>query len=335
MPHVPTKLLLLALLAATTFLVACEPLPYPDPGPGRTTLSSPAPSPGGKPAVPASGALTGAWVAPRGTWTQAQESALWTQREGDAGRGFDIAHSFYSFTKPFPTWRESWHLSQGRTPMVTWSGAVASEVTAGYHDNVIRERARALKGLGAPVYLRYGAEMDSKAKAAVAQNPEAFIAAWRHMHRIFQQEGAGNVAWVWCPTAWAFSIDNGAPWYPGNDVVDWVCADGYNWAPKRGSWVSFRTIFTNFYNWAVGTGKPIMVGEFGAMEALPGQKAAWIAEVAPTLRTHFPKIKAVVYFDSNKYEQGTNFDWRLDSTLASYQAWNTMVRDPYMNPRGR
>ena len=53
-----------------------------------------------------------------------------------------------------------------------------------------------------------------------------------------------------------------------------MCADGYNWAPARGEWTSFEQVFASFYGWAVTTGKPIMIGEFGAQERAAGEKAA-------------------------------------------------------------
>ena len=57
----------------------------------------------------------------------------------------------------------------------------------------------------------------------------------------------------------------------------------------------------------------------------------------PSHRRHaaerVPGVKAIVYFDVNKFENGTNFDWRLDSTPASYDAWNDLINDPYLNTR--
>ena len=117
-------------------------------------------------------------------------------------------------------------------------------------------------------------------------------------------------------------------------MVDWVCTDGYNWAPARSDpWRSFQSIFQSFYDWAKTTGKPIMIGEFGAIERAPGEKAAWIRAIGPTLREAFPEVKAIVYFDEDKYENGSHFDWRLDATPASYAAWNDLINDPYLRTR--
>ena len=45
-------------------------------------------------------------------------------------------------------------------------------------------------------------------------------------------------------------------------------------------------------------------------------------------------MKALVYFDEDKYENGTDYDWRLDATSASYAAWNDLINEPYLeHPR--
>jgi hypothetical protein len=36
-----------------------------------------------------------------------------------------------------------------------------------------------------------------------------------------------NAAWVWCPTANGFADGQAAAFYPGNNEVDWICADAY------------------------------------------------------------------------------------------------------------
>ena len=50
---------------------------------------------------------------------------------------------------------------------------------------------------------------------------------------VFKQEGTSNVSWTWTMTDWAFettderAADN---WYPGDDVVDVIGADAYNFS---------------------------------------------------------------------------------------------------------
>ena len=169
-------------------------------------------------------------------------------------------------------------------------------------------------------------------------DPANFIAAWRYIHDVFVQEGATNVAWIWAPGAWAFdvSINNGAKWYPGDDVVDWIGADEYNWAPTQvgAPYASFETIFSNWYGWASAHDKPLMVAETGALERNPGDKAAWIKAMANTLKTKYTHIKALVWFDITFQETPTELMyWPVDTSPDAYQAWNDVAKDPYFNTR--
>ncbi|MBP7929374.1 MAG: hypothetical protein KAZ88_10570 [Acidimicrobiia bacterium] len=266
--------------------------------------------------------LFGLWVRPADDTGQDSERAAWADREAKAGRTLDIGHSFYAWDKVFPTWREEFHRDAGRIPLISWNGTFTDTITDGGQDAVISARARGIKELGTRVMLRWFWEMDGAGKADWAGSPDDYIAAWRHIHDIFEQEGATNVEWVWCPNAWQWNNADNPKWYPGDEYVDWVCADGYNWAPnKPGSeWESFEVIFTEFYDWAAQTGKQIMIGEYGVQEREPGEKADWILDSIATVQDRFPQIDALVYYDEDREERG-HYDWRLDTSESSYDAF--------------
>ena len=64
-----------------------------------------------------------------------------------------------------------------------------------------------------------------------------------------------------------------------------------------------------------------------------GHKAQWMTQVGTTIKSKFPKIKAVVYYDNLKAEDNRHYDWRLDSSASAYAAWNRLARDSYFNQR--
>jgi len=135
---------------------------------------------------------------------------------------------------------------------------------------------------------------------------------------------------VWCPNATAFRDERNAPaYYPGDEYVDWICADGYNWAPGRQNdeWRSFESIYRDFYDWGMTHNKPLMVGEFGAQERDTGEKAQWLTDAREALKTKFPGIKAVLYFDANK-----DFDWRVTSSPETLAAFRDFANDPWFTP---
>ncbi|HET9769869.1 MAG TPA: hypothetical protein VFS16_03190, partial [Acidimicrobiia bacterium] len=73
-----------------------------------------------------------------------------------------------------------------------------------------------------------------------------------------------------------------------------------------------------------------MVGEFGAQERNPGEKARWLAEAREALKTKFTGIRAVVYFDADK-----DFDWRVTTSPETLAAYREMAQDPWFNPDPR
>ena len=175
-----------------------------------------------------------------------------------------------------------------------------------------------------------------------AIDPGVFKAAWNRIVRLFRARGANNASFVWCPNAWGVDINRAEQWYPDPSTVDWICADAYNWYPKKpGSrWTSFEKTFHAWYSWASTKGKPLMIGEIGVQEdpRSPGRKAQWIREMATVLPRRMPKVRAVVYFDhrTNSYsEPGIYYDWRLTSSSSAHAAWRGVARSSYFRPRHR
>ena len=284
---------------------------------------------GANPVVPDSGALLGMYGKPKnGDWTKAGVKARFNRLESLAGRTFDIGHYYYGFTSRFPTWRERWHRNNGRVPLVSWDARTSTQVTSGQHDATIRARADNVKAHKDPVLIRYGWEMAEGVNHAAAGSAAQFKAAWRHIVSIFRSRGADNAQFVWCPTAWSFHSGAAQQYYPGDAWVDWICADGYNWAPRRAGdpWREFEEIFDAFYSWASLRNKPLMVGEFGVQERSAGQKGDWFRAIPQTLQNEFPAIKAIVYFDSNN-----PYPWWMDTTASSVAGFKEMALDPYLN----
>ncbi len=265
--------------------------------------------------------LLGAWSAPvSGLRTWQSREASFGALEQALGERLAIEHIFASFEeRPFDE-RAIRAASRGRLPLISWNDPVPARVLDGGEDAYLRAVARDFARDGRRVLLRFGWEMDRPRNEAT--DPVAFRALWRHVHAVFEDEGATAVEWVWCPTNWAFaprSRRDPLAWYPGDDVVDWLCADGYSFYPEKPAWVPFEEAFGRFYDWARGRGKPIVIAETGVMEDPrdPGRKGEWYRELADTVRCRFTEIDAVVLFDEEKHEQGVVRDWRIGSSAAS------------------
>jgi len=275
--------------------------------------------------VPEEGALLGSWVKPQRGETPVEAVASF---EKSLGRRLDIVHSFYRFDLTWPTERDTEALANGSIPLISWNGGPSVEVVAGQHDELIAERAAATKELGKPILLRYFWEPEGEAASDRVGSPADYIAAWKHVRGIFDKEGADNVAWVWCPTAFGFRKNTAQPFYPGDDQVDWICADGYSGDPNErgGQLRQFEDVFQPFYDWAAPKGKPLMIAEFGVHRN--GEQAPWLREAADVLREKYPAIRAIVYFDSP--DKG---DWTLRTNPEAIGAYAAFARDPYFNTR--
>jgi hypothetical protein len=284
------------------------------------------------PLAPAEGALFGAHVqAPR----SADAYRVVTDLEAKLGRRLAIDHYYRTWQAGFPDGREQWDVANGRIPMISWAKTAAAEIIAGRWDDLVRQRARGIRNFGQPVLLRWFWEMGADRNAPEAGSPADFVAAWRHLRRIFNEEGASNAAWVWCPDASDFATGKAQSFYPGDDQVEWTCADGYNYRhPARRNTTprSFEDTFAAFYFWAAQRPRPIMVGEYGTVEDRPGDKAAWVRAAREALKHRFPGIGAVVYFHSLRDRDGVSYDWRMDTSPESLAAFREMAADPWFGP---
>ena len=305
--------------ATTSVVIAgapAQPGPAPAPAPGsiRTALLA-----------PASGAWFGYYAQTR-TYSQEAAKAAVTNLEAATGRTADIDHWYEPWGDTFPTWRQPWDFANGRIPMISWGKQRSDVILSGSEDAYIAARADGIKALGKPVFLRWFWEMSMSENLAYSQSPAAYVAAWRHIRAIFTSRGATNVAWVWCPNASLFKNGSAQRYYPGDDVVDWLCADGYNFYPDS-SYREFEPIFDGFYAWASQRPKPLMIAEYGSQAADPGQRAAWLDAARAALVQKLPRILAVVYFHSD-----SEHDWTLYDESAALAAFRRMALDPYFNP---
>ena len=278
--------------------------------------------------VPAEGALFGAHLPEHDA--VADEQAEIDKLEADIGRTLDINHYYYPFEDEFPTWREPYDFAHGRYPLIAWGCHDVDAILNGSMDAVIDARAAGLRDLAKPLFLRWCWEMDGSRpeKSKKVKGPEKFIAAWRYLWQRVYDAGATNVVRVWCPNARGFKHGEAQPFYPGDEWVDWVCTDGYNWNPGRRyeDWRNFLEIFDESYQFAVSRYKPLMIGEWGVMERNPGEKAQWIRDAQTLVRDRLPGVAAVLAFSVDHL-----FDWRVTTSPDAYQAYGEWARDPYFN----
>lgn len=277
---------------------------------GPTASAAPVPTgplpPGGpNVAVPKTGVYFGAYTFAG----QAGREGSMTTLEKQIGRQFDIDHRFYAWDSDFPTVLDTASAAKGRIQFWNWSSkrqdksqVMWADIAAGKQDAVIDARARAVRAFHRPVFIAFQHEPGAQVgkEPGDAGSPTDYRNAWRHIVQRFKADGATNVSWTWILTAFNYSKGNPDRMYPGDDVIDWVAADGYNsFACFNKPWASFEKIYADYYAWGTKHNKPLMSAEYGVIEdpAHPGRKGQWYQELARTLQK-WPRIKAMVYFNS-------------------------------------
>lgn len=222
-------------------------------------------------------------------------------------------------------------------PLVTWepwdgtAGPLQSAyalrmIIVGNYDAYIRQWARNARVWGRSMYLRFAHEMNGNWypwSPGINGNTNAdYIAAWRHVVKIFREEGATNVQWIWSPNVAYSGSTPFADLYPGDAYVDWVGLDGYNGGRALSQrWLSFSQIFMASYEaLAAMTSKPMMITETASTE-LGGDKAAWIRQgLLDDIPSKFPRVHAVIWFNENK-----ETDWRVNSSPQSLAAYREVA----------
>ena len=230
--------------------------------------------------------------------------------EAQLGQRLDVVHWFTN-------WRNEAYpemvvavAAAGRYPLISWQPHRVSmkEIAAGDRDEYIRRWAVDLASTGVPVYLRPFPEMNGD-WVPWNGDPKTFRAAWRRIVAIFDFEGADNVRWVFSPNVTdspRVESNRMELYYPGDDVVDVLALDGYNWGTTRPwtAWRSFEEVFASGYDRITALGEqPVWFAEMST-SAEGGDKAAWVEAMLES--PSFSRLEAIVWFDEHK-----EADWRM------------------------
>lgn len=213
------------------------------------------------------------------------------------------------------------------TLVVTWmaNGYTTPEIIAGKADSYLKAYAEGVKSYGKVIWLRPFHEANGDwydwgiAKSGAGNTNQTLIDAWKHVVTIFRDLEVTNVKWVWTTNATNSGSATFTGWFPGDDWVDMVSIDGYNWgtAQSWSRWQSFTEVFTPAYNALSISQKPLFIAEFSSSEH-GGDKAQWIRDMFNDIPVKFPRIFALMWFSQSKSAEA---DWAVNTSDAALQAW--------------
>jgi hypothetical protein len=316
----------------------------PSPSPSRGTAPPPGgPCTVGAKLVPTCGVLWG--VAP-GAHTDRRGAVALREFERKTGRTQAIFHGYHrGLNGVFPTPYEKALAREPGRPRIlflnwkpaeaSWAGIARGDART---DRFLDRLARHIRTTYREPFfftVHHEPEDDVRPKEGSGYTARDYAAMYRYVVRRLRAAGVDNLVTVLVHMAYAPLTSK--PWfgqmYPGDDVVDWIGFDTYAYsvpgyghgdfaelvnrrAGARGRW-------PGFYNWAAARfrDKPLMVAEWGVWHARgnPAHKARFYRSVGAQIG-RFPRIKALVHFDTPSNQKG--WDSRVDSTsdgLAAYR----------------
>ena len=179
-----------------------------------------------------------------------------------AGNGPNLVEYVSSWRERFATSYAQTLRKHGATMIVQIDPNSVSPalIAAGHYDRYLRSYADSVRDFGAPVVIGFGQEMNADwwSWGYKHVQPQAFVAAWRHIVTLFRGQGADNVTWLWTISAESSGTGPPADWWPGSSYVTWVGIDGFYEKPSD----TFSSVFgPTIAQVRALTAKPILLSQ--------------------------------------------------------------------------
>jgi mannan endo-1,4-beta-mannosidase len=240
----------------------------------------------------------------------------------------DVVMYYNGWFEPFNTRFATAAADDGAVPLVQLDPTRASvaAIASGRFDGYLSAYAESVRAYHHPVILSFGHEMNGNwyRWGYGHASPTAFVAAWRHVVKLFRVLGAQNVTWMWTVNiindAHGGNIPRPDQWWPGSSYVNWVGIDGYYLKP---SW-KFAPLFGPTISAVRAlTGDPILIAETGAVPAA-GQSAK-IADLFAGVRNY--GLLGFVWFDSAN-SIGQDFSINSPAAISAFRAGASTYHRP-------
>ncbi len=267
--------------------------------------------------------------------------------QGKVGRNLSATRDFLSWDSPFPTAYETGLQTQGTTVLLSvasnrlnkakiqWSAIAAAQPGDALYADMVSWADR-VRDFGSPIYVTFQHEPEAAANNTLGSQAD-YIAAWRNWVSVFRSEGATNASFMFITTAFGYTVKTSdrryvPKWYPGDDVVDVIAVDAYNWftcrATVKNPWNSLASLIEKQRQFGLlHPDKPLWLAEFASVEdpATPGRRVQWITDAEALFQQPgYEQYQGVLYFDLKK-----QCDWRLEPVPDALTAFTAMGADPF------
>jgi mannan endo-1,4-beta-mannosidase len=206
----------------------------------------------------------------------------------------------------------------GAIPCITWEPCYLvmkdtvtisyTDIMEGKYDPYIELFSKAIKTYGQTVIIRFAHEMNlntyhwgTSSHKYGPDSPGIYIKMFRYIVKAFNNHGVNNVLWAFCPNANSvpdYQWNQSSEYYPGDDFVDILGMDGYNWGGKdhEATDISFEQIFSPLYLTLkkIARDKPVMVFETAAEDS----QKEWLLEALKVSKRW--DLKGISWFQVDK-----------------------------------
>jgi hypothetical protein len=241
--------------------------------------------------------------------------------------------------------------NSGHVPLLTWEPflggrdetpeTMAGRIAAGEYDETVDRWVALLAAwldadASRRLYFRPMHEMNGDwypwGATDADATPDDYVAAWRHLHEAMAAGGVDDdrLLWMWSPNADDAGGDPAEAFYPGDDYVDWLGVDGYNFGDSR-EWSDWRwpdDVFGDMIGRLRGlTDRPLAVPEFGTSTVRGGghdlqAKSRWIRRAFDTFRSR--DVAMACWFNVDKETDWAVFGGERGAT--TYDDGGTIYR---------
>ncbi len=220
---------------------------------------------------------------------------------------------FFHTDLTFPTDEEVTAAHGGQAVVLSFKTDPAA-INAGTNDAALRQAEATMGTAEGTWYVGYWHEPEGE------MDPAVYRAAFSHVAALMHD--VSNVQTIMILSATTYASGRSADWYAGDDAVDAIGADGYDWrgcrtnggvAEPGSASRGFGQIFEAADAFARSKDKPIIAGEFGtaADPTGPGSRITWLRNAAAWLADH-PEFIGGWYFNHGT-AGGFRCNWALDA----------------------
>jgi hypothetical protein len=183
---------------------------------------------------------------------------------------------------------------------------------------------------------------ESYGDPALADGPERFRDAYRHLIEICREQGADQITWFFHvdvepdpDVGWNRAYSN---YYPGDGYIDWIGLSNYGRLDRYAAPQFVAKLARHYRAITRISDKPIAVLEYGRIQS-PGDraKAAWIRRAIDSIAARrFPRIHGLSYWNERyTNDDGSPADLRVDSSNRVRRAYRTAIASHRFTGRAR